>query len=782
MHKCLVSHFNCAVLALACSVTALPLASAGPEDYSGQKVVRVAVSSDAELQQVLSLTDDVWTHRLRVPGLVEFRVDKQQMFDLDLLGLPYDIMIDDLQSAVERTKIRPRVASELGNYVAYPVLDNTVNEVAQRIQAIAENRPDLVEATVIGQSVEGQDIYLLKITGTNPNRAGANGADPKPGILINSGQHAREWITIPAALYLAEQLVLNYDTDPEIRAYVDQIEWYIVPLVNPDGYRYSHTNSRLWRKNRRPFGTLYGVDLNRNWNWNFGGPGADSFVSSDIYHGPEALSEPETRALDSVMSDNENLVAHIDTHSFSQLILWPFGDSNAVPAFIDDLIAAGLGMSEAMFAVHGAYYTPQQSIDLYPASGTCSDHAAGNYDLLSYTFELRDRGNFGFVLPPDQILPTAEEAFAGYMSLADYSTVRARIEPAAALPKVALAGESLVIRFSVEDGLSTADLASATFEARTDGNQTSFITADVTPRSATEFDITLPSGVCGDVIEFFVTVPDVGGGFTTYPRAGAEAPVRIAVAEFDTRFADSFSSDLGWAVTGSNVSSGFWERVVPVGSTWENGPAAPGTDAPTDADDLAYVTQNGAPGAQAGRDDIDGGPIFLTSPAVDLSGEERALLTFARWVFSAGNASSALEGLEVQLSSDNGNSWISTGFRSNDPIWRTEQVWIEEFIPLTDSVRVRFVAADNPNDSLAEAGVDDVRIQTFACSQQTLLGDMNCDGLVNSADIDPFVMALLNPADYASTYPDCDRNRADVSQDGAINSGDIDPFVMLLLN
>lgn len=62
----------------------------------------------------------------------------------------------------------------------------------------------------------------------------------------------------------------------------------------------------------------------------------------------------------------------------------------------------------------------------------------------------------------------------------------------------------------------------------------------------------------------------------------------------------------------------------------------------------------------------------------------------------------------------------------------------------------------------------------------TLDGDLNCDGIVNNFDIDPFVLALTNPAAYAVTYPDCNRNLADINHDNAVNNFDIDPFVALL--
>ncbi|MGH6961312.1 MAG: hypothetical protein ACREE7_12565, partial [Dongiaceae bacterium] len=62
-----------------------------------------------------------------------------------------------------------------------------------------------------------------------------------------------------------------------------------------------------------------------------------------------------------------------------------------------------------------------------------------------------------------------------------------------------------------------------------------------------------------------------------------------------------------------------------------------------------------------------------------------------------------------------------------------------------------------------------------------LAGDANCDGEVNNFDIDPFVLALLDPVAYQAAFPDCDIDHADVDGDGAVTNFDIDPFVELVL-
>ena len=99
-------------------------------------------------------------------------------------------------------------------------------------------------------------------------------------------------------VYFADALIQRYDLDPQIQALVDGVEFTIVPIVNTDGYVYSHVTERLWRKNRRDNGDgTFGVDLNRNWSVDWGGPGSAGNTASNTYRGPTPFSEPETQAI-----------------------------------------------------------------------------------------------------------------------------------------------------------------------------------------------------------------------------------------------------------------------------------------------------------------------------------------------------------------------------------------------------------------------------------------------------------------------------------------------------
>jgi len=196
--------------------------------------------------------------------------------------------------------------------------------------------------------------------------------------------------------------------------------FYIVPSFNPDGYEYSWTNNRLWRKNRRNNGGgAFGVDINRNFSKGWGlNSGSSGSPSSDTYRGPSAFSERESAALRDFMNTMPPIDAMIDFHSYGQHVLYPWGYTET-PAPGDAWLAAtGTAMEHAIEGVWGSSYdSGQTSTTLYLVSGKGPDYIYDRWNTAAYTIELRDTGEFGFLLPEDQILPTAQEAWAGVQEL-----------------------------------------------------------------------------------------------------------------------------------------------------------------------------------------------------------------------------------------------------------------------------------------------------------------------------------------------------------------------------
>lgn len=198
---------------------------------------------------------------------------------------------------------------------------------------LAARYPERMKIKVIGRSYEGREIRVVRVGNRNRKRRQSG---PKPAIFIEGGIHAREWISPATVTYVIRDLV----TDPRHSHLLDQFDFFILPVVNPDGYEYSHTTDRLWRKNRAAnpatLGLCRGVDLNRNFGFKwahelniFDPRPASPIPCLDSYHGPSAFSEPESRAVrDFVMERRHRIKGYLAFHSFGNKILYPWGHTS----------------------------------------------------------------------------------------------------------------------------------------------------------------------------------------------------------------------------------------------------------------------------------------------------------------------------------------------------------------------------------------------------------------------------------------------------------------------
>ncbi len=275
------------------------------------------------------------------------------------------------------------------------------------LRRLAEDNPEIAELREIGRSVENRPIWALRV-------GERRGSSLK--MVFLGCHHAREWIAVEVPYLLAEHLVDNATAEP-VKQWLQQGEIWVAPMVNPDGHEYTRTSNRLWRKNRRPNpdGSI-GVDPNRNYGYMWGTLDIDtsSHVPRDeTYVGPRAFSEPEVRAVRNLVA--RELPAGVLTyHSYSQLILYPWGytsDPILDPADRGEMEDIAGEMKRLIGKVHGEPYTVQPSSELYPTAGDTTDWTYGEYDIPSFTIELRPdtQAEGGFILPPSQIRPTWEE-------------------------------------------------------------------------------------------------------------------------------------------------------------------------------------------------------------------------------------------------------------------------------------------------------------------------------------------------------------------------------------
>ncbi|KAJ4924077.1 hypothetical protein JOQ06_000318 [Pogonophryne albipinna] len=287
------------------------------------------------------------------------------------------------------------------------------------VQAV-KNYPEVVTIMEYGQTYEKRTISLLKI--------GVNTGEKKKAIWMDCGIHAREWISPAFCQYFVREILQAYKTDPKMQAMMTNMDFYVTPVLNIDGYIHSwkDNTTRLWRKNRSPGPlncTCYGTDLNRNFNANWGTLGVSLECCNNTFCGIKPVSEPEAQAVTYFVGNRrEDFLCFLTIHSYGQLLLVPFGNPNFTASNYDELMKVGKGAADAIRSVHGKDYTVGTSPDvLYAFSGSSRDWARMQGIPLTYTFELRDDGTFGFELPQDQIQPTCEEAYSGALHIITYA-------------------------------------------------------------------------------------------------------------------------------------------------------------------------------------------------------------------------------------------------------------------------------------------------------------------------------------------------------------------------
>ncbi|NWH30621.1 CBPO Carboxypeptidase, partial [Chloropsis hardwickii] len=324
---------------------------------------------------------------------------------LDQHMISYRVLIPDVQKLVDQSMPRERSSHRQvsGDYVYTEY--HPMEEIYQWMTQIQKNNSELVTQHFLGKTFENRTIYYLQIS--QPSNK------PKKIIWMDCGIHAREWISPAFCQWFVKEILQNYKTDPKISRFLQNLDLYVLPVLNIDGYIYSWEEDRLWRKNRSPYenGTCYGTDLNRNFNSSWGSVGVSFNCSSDVFCGSGPESEPETRAVAQFIKNRKSdILCYLTIHSYGQLILTPYGSTTKPPNNYEELIQVAKEAAAALTGKYGtSYRVGSTALILYNNSGSSRDWAHKIGIPLSYTFELRDTGAHGFVLPANQIQPTCEE-------------------------------------------------------------------------------------------------------------------------------------------------------------------------------------------------------------------------------------------------------------------------------------------------------------------------------------------------------------------------------------
>ncbi|XP_063171719.1 carboxypeptidase B2 isoform X1 [Candoia aspera] len=279
---------------------------------------------------------------------------------------------------------------------------------------IAAGRPDIIQKIHIGNSFEKRPLYVLKLS--HRNRTSKN------AIWIDCGIHAREWISPACCLWFIGHAIWLLNRDTTMARLLQHLDFYVMPIMNVDGYEYTWTTNRMWRKSRSQHGDnrCIGTDMNRNFDAGWCGKGASRDGCQETYCGPYPESEPEVKAVVNFLRKHkDHIKAYITMHSYSQMVLFPYSYTKNKSKDHDELQSVANQVAMAIRnAHHNHYVTGSGAQTIYLAPGGSDDWAYDHGIKYSFTFELRDKGRYGFLLPQNLIKLTCYEALTGIKTIA----------------------------------------------------------------------------------------------------------------------------------------------------------------------------------------------------------------------------------------------------------------------------------------------------------------------------------------------------------------------------
>jgi hypothetical protein len=289
----------------------------------------------------------------------------------------------------------------------------TFAEVVAKLDEMRANYPNLItarESIGVGQELPSRNLWMVKISDN------ADASEGEPAIFYTGLTHAREPEGMEVLLYYMFHLLESYGTDPEATYLVNEREMYFVPVVNPDGYEYNRSTNPagggMWRKNRRDNGGgVYGVDLNRNYgyNWGYNNSGSSPTPSSETYRGPARFSEPETSAI-RAFCQTHTVQNGFHYHTYGNYEIHPFGYvGTAFPPEPDRSLYLYYGGE--ITAMNGYTVGNASQTVHYVTNGDAVDWSYGEQvekpKIFAFTPEVGSQSD-GFWPPSSRIIPLAE--------------------------------------------------------------------------------------------------------------------------------------------------------------------------------------------------------------------------------------------------------------------------------------------------------------------------------------------------------------------------------------
>ncbi|MDH4070335.1 MAG: M14 family zinc carboxypeptidase [Ignavibacteria bacterium] len=672
---------------------------------------------------------------------IEVVLDGSEIALLESTGLPFDILVEDLQEEFRARS--PRTPADIMVDRSIMAADNirgfelgtmggfyTLDEIATELDSMFQVYPELITQRVsIGLSHEGREIWMVKIS-DNPN---VNESGTEPAVYYDALHHAREPGSMMTTMYFMYWLLENYSVDPRATFLVDNRELFFVPVVNPDGYAYNEqTNPNgggLWRKNRRVnAGSCFGVDLNRNYSFGYGlNSGSSSDPCASNYRGPSAFSEPESHAVQGLLSTINPVIA-FSCHTHGEKFLNPYGYIEEAPAyetyaeFSSDFVAGSSHLYGITAEMLG-----------YFSSGTTRDylHSEGTF---AWTPEF---GAFGFWPPTSTIIATASENRHRFEYIARVAGAFADLKNVRFTGSgFAAPGDSVTMTVGIRNRGLTGSAENVHVSVATDY-------VDIVALNASTDHPSIPAGetvhntmdpfifVLGDSagtmdrIPFFISVTE-GGVETSVDTVWFTVGTGSVLASDDAE-----SGAAGWTSSGTGLN---WDSTF------------------VDSYDGSYSFAD----SRYGNSENNTDNYFTMAGAIDLTGAANPVLTFAaKW-----SIEETFDYARAQVSTNGGVTWWNlTGLHTipvlGQPSFTGTRHWVVEEMDLSayvgSVVNLRFhLHTDGgiPGDGFY---FDDLRVIDFDGSGTTAVGS---DGgpVVLEAYLDQNHPNPFNPATTISYH------------------------------
>ncbi|XP_039757836.1 zinc carboxypeptidase A 1-like [Pararge aegeria] len=321
------------------------------------------------------------------------------------------VLSHDIQKLFDGQKVMSytRMKADSFSWTSYHNLEG----IYQWMTDIAAENSEKLNLTAIGLSAEGREILAIEFH--NPKAKGT--------VIIEGGLHGNEWITTEFVTYLIYHIAkADKARNVKLQQVATKYRWILIPVANPDGYVYSMSNDRMWRKNRNKLGNgLVGVDLNRNFDYNFCSHDSSNKSTDDNYCGSRPFSEPETQAISNYVRRNSyNLKFYFSIHAYGQKIIVPYSDRVKHLENFSEIENYGKQAILQIYKLYRVKYGIGTIYDIYGyrSSGDSVSWVKKSYNVkYALTFLLRDNGTYGYALPPAMILPSCKEMLVGLLEV-----------------------------------------------------------------------------------------------------------------------------------------------------------------------------------------------------------------------------------------------------------------------------------------------------------------------------------------------------------------------------